>query len=172
VTQKLIIGIDPGQTGALAMLEDGEPAGFFDMPTMDRKKSGHEINGVELADLLRGRQTFYAGVPIIIALELVNAMPSFGKGQERRGMGSSSAFRFGEGYGVIKGVLAALGLGFRLAQPRIWKKHHGLLGSQKDAARTLAIQRFPNCAQHLTRKKDIGRSDALLIAAWAYETWI
>jgi crossover junction endodeoxyribonuclease RuvC len=101
-------------------------------------------------------------------VEQVNAMPSIpGPDGVRRGMGSSSAFRFGESFGVLKGVLAALGIRYELIAPQTWKKSQGLTGSEKDYARTVAIRTFPDMATHLARKKDIGRADALLIARHA-----
>lgn len=48
----------------------------------------------------------------------------------------------------------------------MWKRRFGLIGQDKDAARLLAIQRFPATAFQLQRKKDNGRADALLIALW------
>lgn len=40
-------------------------------------------------------------------------------------------------------------------------------GKEKDAARVKAMQLFPQVADQLSRKKDHGRADALLICAWA-----
>ena len=53
------------------------------------------------------------------------------------------------------------------AEPASWKRRFGLTGQDKDAARLLAIQRFPAAALQLQRKKDNGRADALLIGLWA-----
>ncbi|MEG3193572.1 hypothetical protein SNE32_15145, partial [Lysobacter sp. D1-1-M9] len=53
MTLRLTLGCDPGQTGCVALLADGEPAGFIDMPTMPRAAGGHEVNAASLAAQLR-----------------------------------------------------------------------------------------------------------------------
>ena len=80
------------------------------------------------------------------------------------GQGVSSTFHFGESVGVVLGVLGALQMPIRMVTPAKWKKAAGLLGRDKDAARTMAIQHHPEIADQLTRKKDIGRADAVCIA--------
>ena len=161
MTFRLTLGIDPGQTGAVAALADGRLDRFVDMPTSPRKAGGHQVSGAALATSLREILAAHPGAYVIAALEQVNAMPN---------QGSSSGFRFGQSDGVVRGVLGALGVGFVEVPPQMWKRHLRLTGCDKDAARTLAIQRFPGAAATLARKKDIGRADALLIALWAEMT--
>lgn len=161
MTNRLTLGCDPGQTGAIAILADGEVAGFIDMPTMLRKAGGREVNALSLAAQLRGVLQTHRGAYVVAILESVHAMPR---------QGSSSGFRFGESFGIVKGVLAALGIGYVLVPPQMWKRHLRLTGCDKDAARTLVIQRFPQAAPSMTRKKDIGRADALLLAHWGETT--
>lgn len=157
MTLRLTLGVDPGQTGAIAMLADGRCAGFIDMPTSARKAGGNEVNGLQLAAQLRGVLQTHQGAYVVAIMEAVSAMPQ---------QGVSSVFRFGESFGVVKGVLAALGIGYVLVPPQMWKRHLRLTGCDKDAARTLVIQRFPEAAPSMQRKKDVGRADALLIAHW------
>jgi hypothetical protein len=158
MTMRLTLGVDPGQTGAIAMLADGAWTGFIDMPISTRKAGGHEINGAQLAASLRGVLQQHAGAYVMGVLEAVSAMPK---------QGVTSSFRFGESFGVVKGVLSALGIGYILVPAQMWKKHLRLTGCEKDAARTLVIQRFPECAENMKRKKDVGRADALLLAHYA-----
>lgn len=168
MTLRVTIGIDPGMSGAIAIFADGAPVSVHDMPVMERRAGGQQVNAAELASLLRGILREHPGAYIVAVLEQVNAMPSIpGANGERRGMGSSSAFRFGESYGVVRGVIGALGIGLIHALPRTWKQRMGLTGTEKDVARTSAIERWPAMAGQLARKKDIGRADALLIAAWS-----
>lgn len=161
MTFRLTLGIDPGQTGAVAALADGKLDCFVDMPTSPRKAGGHQVSGAGLAAHLRKIVAAHPGAYVIAVLEQVNAMPN---------QGSSSGFRFGQSDGVVRGVLGALGIGFIEVPPQMWKRHLRLTGCDKDAARTLAIQRFPAAAGSLARKKDVGRADALLIALWAETT--
>ena len=149
-----IIGIDPGQTGGMALLVRGQVDSLYDMPVSSRLHGkGQQIDAAELASMLRGAMLENPG--LVAHVEAVSAMP---------GQGVSSMFRFGESLGIILGVIGALGIPFRWVTPQKWKKAAGLIGKDKDAARTLAIQLHPECADRLTRKKDVGRADALLIA--------
>lgn len=143
------IGIDPGLTGAIAVLSDtGKFVAVHDMPVMKLGKSKkNQVDPVALSELILGI------APTSAVLEKVGAMP---------GQGVSSMFNFGMGYGVIQGVLAALWVDYALSTPQKWKKECGLIGKEKDAARLLAIELFPDAS--LARKKDGGRADALLIA--------
>lgn len=154
------IGIDPGQTGAIAVFFEGQVIAVHDMPVMARAHgSGNEINTAELAEIISGikLEAGYSEYPVHALIEAVAAMP---------GQGVSAMFRFGESFGAVKGVLSALGIPYGLITPQRWKKHYGLIGKDKDAARTLAITRHPEIASSLKRIKDHGRADAILIAAF------
>ena len=147
-----LIAVDPGLTGAVAVLTaTGHFVAVFDMPTTAAPsgKSKRIISPHLLATQLQP----WAGSPAVI--EQVAAMP---------GQGVSSMFRFGEAYGVAQGVLAALGCPISKITPTTWKRLVGIpAGSDKDAARGVAISRLPRAGDYLTRKKDSGRADALLI---------
>jgi crossover junction endodeoxyribonuclease RuvC len=71
-------------------------------------------------------------------------------------------FSFGVSYGVVQGVLASLFIPYILVRPAEWKKRAGLIGAEKDKARTIAQQLYPQA--ELARKRDVGRADAILIA--------
>lgn len=161
MTLRLTLGCDPGQTGCIALLADGEPAGFLDMPTMPRRAGGQEVNAAALAEGLREHLAAHAGAHVFAVLEQVGSMP-------RQGL--ASTFRFGQSDGVLRGVLGALGIGYMEVSPVKWKNHYGLRGQEKDAARALAIRRFPSVALQLARKKDQGRADAILLALWGAST--
>lgn len=155
----MILGIDPGQTGALALVDsEGEYLALWDMPVTERSSGkGKEVNAFLLADIVDEAATAASGQgeALDVVIERVGAMP---------GQGVTSMFNFGRSLGVVEGVIASMGLPYRWALPNRWKRAQGLTGRDKDAARTVAIQRFPEARQELTRKKDIGRADALLIA--------
>lgn len=155
---RLIIGIDPGQTGALAALVEGHVVWVRDMPVMARRAGGQQVDGNALAAGLRELLAESSHLARLAVLERVGSMP---------GQGVASAFRFGQSDGVVRGVLGALGIPFEEVSPAAWKHALHLTGAAKDAARTMAIQRFPEVAELLRRKRDVGRADALLIAAWA-----
>jgi len=158
---RLTIGIDPGIQGSLVVLADGVPLQFIDMPTRPRATSGNEVDGFRLAAIVRGILQQARGAHVMAALEAVAMRPTNSRGSDQRA---------GEGLGVIKGVLAALGVRWVNVQPQVWKRHFGLLRTEKDIARQYAMNRFPSHAIHLVRKRDNGRGDAALIALWAWET--
>lgn len=160
----MIIGIDPGLRGALAWWKGGVPMDVVDMPVMTRVVgAGNCLDGRTLAMTLMAEAD---GSAITHAyVEYVNAAPLQG-----RRAGAQSMFNFGEGYGILQGVLAALGIPYTMVTPRAWKSHYKLLGKDKDASRSLCLQQFPHFASRLARKKDDGRADALLIGG--YGTWM
>ena len=146
----MIAGIDPGMTGAIAFLyDDPLKQSLFveDMPTL-----GKEVNAVAVADLFREFP------PSHVYLEAVNSF----------GMGRQSAFHFGQGVGVLKGVLGTLVIPFTLVAPSLWKKHFNL-GRDKAVARAVATRLFPENGAQFTRVKDHGRAEAALLAHWARE---
>jgi len=146
------IGIDPGLTGAIAVLDNQGAVHFmWDMPTTARSTGrGNEVSAQGLVGLLRWPECR-------VWIERVGPMPK---------QGVTSVWSFGRSLGVIEGVLAALGLPYHLVAPARWKKHHGLIGRDKDCARTLVLQQHPALADRLARKKDIGRAEAILIAQY------
>lgn len=145
------IGIDPGLTGAIAILSDkNEFIAVHDMPVMPLSNSKNQVNSAELAKIIK---TYLSDEESSVILEKVNAMP---------GQGVSSMFSFGQSFGIILGVAGALSVPVTLVTPASWKKRAGLIGKEKDYARTLAQQLYPSAS--LSRKGDIGRADAILIA--------
>ena len=155
-----IIGIDPGLSGAIAVLEDQKVKCIFDMPVMpEGKKNKRQLNSAQLVNLLK--ENISTNEDTIIVVEQVNAMP---------GQGVTSMFNFGQTFGAIKGISAALGLPIFFVRPAKWKKHFELINSSKDASRTKAIEMYPSLSGQLSKKKDVNKSDAILIARFYSET--
>lgn len=147
------LGIDPGVTGALALLNGDQALWVADMPSVaDGRKQA--VCAPLLADMLRGAIEEAGETPSVI-LERVAARP---------GQGVTSMFNFGRSAGIVEGVCGALGLRIVRSTPQTWKKRAKLLGKPKDASRGLAIDLFPEVAHLLQRKRDGNRADALLIA--------
>jgi crossover junction endodeoxyribonuclease RuvC len=150
----IILGIDPGLSGALAFLDT--KTGMIaveDMPTvtvMRNRKEKREVSPQLVAAIVIKRHVEAA------FLEKVNAMA---------GQGVSSVFSFGRSAGIIEGVLAAFDIPTTLVTPQTWQKAMGVRGG-KDGSRERAMQLFPAGAELFQRKKDDGRSDASLIAKY------
>lgn len=150
-----ILGIDPGLSGALAFFDsyDGSVR-VVDMPTLNvgaggkRVISEHALHRALLANLQHADVAF---------LEKVGTRP---------GEGAVGAFSFGLGYGLIRGLLVAVGITIYDVTPQVWKRHHGIAsGASKDASRALCQRKFPK-SDLFDRVKDDGRADAALIACY------
>lgn len=160
MSMRIHYGIDPGLSGSISVFKDGEPSLIFDMPTVEVRKWA-EVDGKKLAEIIRTTRSMHAGAAFSACIEKVGARP---------GDGGTSAFRFGEGYGKVKAVFETLGIPYSLVVPAVWKRRFCLIGTEKDAARVLAITRFPSMANQLKRKKDGGRADSLWIGLYHEQT--
>ena len=155
-----IIGIDPGLSGAIAILENKKVLKIFDMPVMSEgKKNKRQLNSAQLVNIVR--ENINNNEEIAVVVEQVNAMP---------GQGVTSMFNFGQTFGAIKGVCAALRLPIYFVRPSKWKKHFELINSSKDASRTKVIEMYPYLSSQLSKKKDVNKSDAILIARFYSDT--
>ena len=155
-----IFGIDPGLSGAIAILKDNKVVNIFEMPVMSEgKKNKRQLNSALLANLIK--QNIIDDEEVAIVVEQVNAMP---------GQGVTSMFNFGQTFGAIKGICATLELPIYFVRPSKWKKHFELINSSKDSSRTKAIEMYPKLSSELAKKKDVNKSDAILIARFFSET--
>ena len=155
-----IIGIDPGLSGAIAILENNKVLNIFEIPVMSEgKKNKRQLNSALLVKLIKDNISEKDEVSVVV--EQVNAMP---------GQGVTSMFNFGQTFGAIKGICAALNLPIFFVRPSKWKKHFELINSSKDSSRTKAIEMYPSLSNQLSKKKDVNKSDAILIARFYSET--
>jgi crossover junction endodeoxyribonuclease RuvC len=148
-----VLGIDPGVSGAAALVEDGALLEVADMPVaMSTRADGRirrKVDPVALAVLLRGWR------PDIAIVEHVHASP---------GMGVSSAFAFGHTAGSIDAVLAVLGCDPRHVSPPAWKRAMAV-PADKTETRNAATAAF-GTDEHWQRIKDHGRAEAALLALY------
>ena len=155
-----IIGIDPGLSGAIAVLENNQVLNIFDIPVMSEgKKNKRQLNSALLVNLLK--ENINKEEEVAVVVEQVNAMP---------GQGVTSMFNFGQTFGALMGICAALELPIFFVRPSKWKKHFELINSSKDASTTKAIEMYPKLSNQLSKKKDVNNSDAILIARFFSET--
>jgi len=147
----IIIGVDPGFTGAIAFLGDTRLI-IHDLPlTMYMNRA--QIDPYKFSDIVCSKKT---GIRFAV-VEDVSAMP---------GQGVTSMFRFGYNAGILLGVLAAHNIKVLKIKPSVWKPALGLSRRKKDS-RDLASKIFPDNAESFTRVKDDGRAEAALIAHFA-----
>lgn len=179
----IAIGIDPGITGAIAMVNNHGLQGLTDMPTAVRSRGRatvkNQVNGAALADLLKGWVSSLNGDrnEVTVFVELVNSMG---------GQGVASMFSIGHTCGIIDGVVSVLGYRHMVVTPGEWKLSHGLIvkrphgsagltaaerAARKQAAKAASMDRarslYPTA--ELTKVKHHNRAEALLIAHYGYE---
>ena len=148
--EKAYIGIDPGKTGAAAIIT---PDGIDIMDYTD------------IFETVQQFREWKADYDLSCVLEKVWAIPGGGRKQ-----GASSMFKFGENFGIYQGILSALGIPYYLKTPQGWQKVMLPVtdGHTKKRALDTARRLYPAIAKkYLKRKKDHNRADALLIATYA-----
>lgn len=141
----MYIGIDPGKTGAMAVLDD----------------KGNYINVLDFGqEGLMSTLINYAPAVKFAYLEKVHSMP---------GQGVVSTFSFGENFGWWQGVLGSLGIPYTTIRPQDWMKKYSLQKSSPSDKPGLSVARelFPGAP--LSLKKHHNRADALLIARACWE---
>jgi hypothetical protein len=143
--QRILLGIDPGLSGALAWFWPAANA----VRAEDMPRVGKEVDAAQLAAWLRDARPAHA------FLESAGSRP---------GQGVSSTFTTGANFGVIKGVLAAVGIPYTFVSPARWKRDMRL-SKDKAQSRALAIRAWPE-SDCFRRVKDHGRAEAALIALW------
>ena len=133
-----IIGLDPGQSGGIAILAEGAAPVAHKMPETER----------DLYDLLaecRGAVAY---------LERVGPMPK---------QGLSSTWKFGQHYGSLRMALTALGIPFEAVAPGVWQRAMQCLsGGDKNVTKAAAQRLFPQL------KITHAVADSLLLAAYGY----
>lgn len=152
----IYIGIDPGLTGAVGILFPYDEQAVYDLPTMQNVRAAEKgrvrlhLDGLALCGLLG----VFDPTECRVFLEYTQA-----------GMkGALANYSLGHSSGVIMGVLSGLGFTYELVRPQEWKKDFRLLKSEKDASRKQALALYPSLP--LSRKKDHGRAEAILLAEY------
>ena len=152
----IILGIDPGKSGALAFLDTEKlMLSIYDMPTEviskpNAKKQRSEVNCTILNDIMWLYETDE------VYLEEVWSSPQ---------MGVTSAFSFGDSYAACRGVVAGHGLRLIKVRPQTWMGSLKVTSSAK-MVRDRASALFPAGKVAFKRVKDDGRADAALIALY------
>jgi crossover junction endodeoxyribonuclease RuvC len=145
------LGIDPGISGALAIVEtiNGIPAlvDAIDMPSVG---TGAKVR----VDIIAAATWIRQLAPSVAYIERAQAFP---------GQGASSGFSYGRAVGAIEAVVALCSIPLILVEASAWKRRLRLPGRDKEQARQRALQLFPSQHALLALKKWHGRAEAALL---------
>lgn len=148
-----VAGIDPGKTGALAILHPDGSTEFFDVPRIVLKGKDKPAWSQWAREWCMALDL---AMPDMVVIEDIAARP---------GQGVTSMFTFGRTLGFVHGlVTATTSCPVHFVTPSVWKAKLGLLNSGKGASREKCRTLYPASAASLTRVKDDGRAEAALIA--------
>lgn len=165
-----VCGIDPGNSGGLAILDRSETpfktVCLLKLPTvsLSAENSKKEIDAHTLSDILSN----YSERIAFCVVEKVSAMTYVDESGKLRGQGAAASFAFGKGYGVIIGILATLRVPVVDIPPSTWKMLLGLT-SQKQKSMDLAIKMYPQSSAFIKKKSDDGIAESLLLAHFGAE---
>ena len=153
---KIILGIDPGLSGAIAAVQGQKLVSVFDMPIVERKVGKSVKRFVAPHELHTELAAFLIDHECECFIEQVSAMP---------GQGVTSMFTFGMGFGGLQAVLCTLDSPFALVRPQVWQSAV-FKGLDKKLGKARSIiycqQRWPDQG----KLKD-GPADALCVAIYA-----
>ncbi|XVF19369.1 hypothetical protein REPUB_Repub11eG0104900 [Reevesia pubescens] len=157
-----VLGIDPDLSGALALLQtdsSGCSAQVFDSPLLPIQIGNRVRKRLDARSIVQLVRSLEAPIGTAAYIEQSMPFPKDGK----QGWWSG-----GFGYGLWIGILVASGFSVVPVSSLLWKKEFELAraGSTKDDSRKIASTLFPSLSDLLKRKKDHGRAEALLIAAY------
>lgn len=149
----MIAGIDPGFSGAIALLH-GERLTVLDLPIV-KIRDKKQIDAKLFSRFIR---TYAPSIKAAV-IEDVHSMP---------GQGVSSTFRFGYNAGVLYGVLSANSIKTIKVAPAVWKSSFGLTRDKRKSLE-LARKLFPKYKEFFKLAKHDGRAEAALIALFGQQ---
>lgn len=149
-----ILGIDPGATGAFALIDNNDLSHVqvIDMPVII-VKGKRQVRQISEDMIMHIMQRLH---PHIAYIERAHSMPR---------QGVASMFNYGVAWGLVRGVLAGLQIPRAYVTPAEWKRKYGL-GNDKQESRLAASRLFPACVGHFARRRDDGRAEAALLALY------
>ena len=152
-----VCGIDPGLTGACALLEVTATSTILDVIDVPITGSGAK----QSVDVILLQEWLQQHGPRHAFLERAQAMPR---------QGASSGFKYGRVVGAIEATLMLCAVPLVIVEPSRWKRHFHLHGADKEGARQLTIRMAPREHRFFARKRDHNRSEAVLIGLYGAQT--
>lgn len=165
----MVLGIDPGLTGACAVLDHNGLRAVFDLPTMPIPGVGpkamvqRKLDAHALCRLLLQHCPASEGKPTAV-IESVSTMGGKNNAVQTQG----SLLRT---LGALESVVECLRFPVNYAAPQTWKRFYGLIDSEltdterKRKAMECARRLYPDC-EDIGLAKHHNRAESLLIAHW------
>ena len=165
----IVLGIDPGKSGGLAMVATfpGRPPKIVDAVDVP-------IGADDRVDVAAVISFIQANPPDVAVVERVSPMPST---VDQKGMGATSAFNYGAAVFSVRTCVVGMGVRLIQIEPTAWKKFHGLsklvdpaTGERlekrgaKEAGRQKALKLFANGDRYFPNIGHHNRAEACLIA--------
>ncbi len=144
------LGIDPGVSGGLAIIEFAKVIDAIDVPVIG-SAAKERVDSIAIGKLIEQHQPSFAFI------ERAGAIPK---------QGSSSGFKYGRAVGALEATVILSGIPIQIIEPAVWKRALRLPGKDKEAARQRALELFPAAHALIARKRDHGRAEAILIAMY------
>jgi hypothetical protein len=161
----IVVGIDPGITGAIAFLHSNGERTVDDMPTRPRKTTGNgknEVDPTALQTLIRARVP--ADAAVVVVMENLNTFSKSGGAKSIASMQASKD--------VICAVLELNRIRVDYVTPHAWQSMFGIKTTDsedtKDQSLRIARQLYPE----LRLTKNSGRADALLIGRYGQRHFV
>lgn len=168
----IYVGVDTGVSGAIGVIFPDGTVEAFDMPTLQivvgKGKDQKTRRVLDRKAILLFLET-HGPDDVCVALEKPSAMPKTTISKDGReitqGMGAVAMLSYGISHGVWLGICTALRIPVDEIHPLTWKsKMCAGMAKGKDVSRLRVMELFPSV--DVTRKKDHGKADALLIAEY------
>ena len=153
----IIIGIDPGVSGAYATFNtETDTWGIHRVPTYMKFVNKTKRRFMDLEDVAESLQYMIhiTDQGVTAYLENVHSMPK---------QGVVSTFSFGRNFGQWEGLLSGLCIPIAYVEPRVWKRHYSLGSDKKESLAT--AQTFAKRGLDI---KHHGEAEAFLIAMYGF----
>lgn len=145
----MIIGVDPGFSGGICLL-DGRKATLVRMPLLQQKKREYDLGSI--CKIIRGAAPSTIWFEDVVVIERVTRPASLVRC-----------------LGMFEGAAVGIGFPVETVPPSVWKRHFGLSADKQESI-DLAHKLYPSTKKGITKKGDDGLAEALLIARWYKET--
>jgi len=152
----LIIGIDPGVSGGIAVIVNNKVA-IMKMPKREVTVNGKKRNETNVGILIEMLSIYTKGHNAIVFIEKVSMRPSDNKGKQFQ------IVKMLANYEALKTIINILGVPMIQVMPRVWQKYLNLVKAKEESKDRK--KRYKRFASDITGMKTaLWNSDAICIA--------